>query len=41
MGCEILSNIDFEQPVEKNIFQHHETLDGTGYPNGLSGVNIL
>lgn len=40
-GYEIISGIDFDQPVARIILQHHETLNGTGYPQGLSGDDIL
>ncbi len=41
IGCEILSGIKFEQPVAAIVAQHHERLDGSGYPNGLKGDEIL
>jgi PAS domain S-box-containing protein len=40
-GWEILKNIDFPWPVAEIVRQHHENLDGTGYPRGLSGDKIL
>jgi len=40
-GYEIISNIDFAYPIAEVIFQHHERLDGSGYPRGLSGDRIL
>ena len=40
-GHEIISKIDFHQPVADIILQHHEKLDGSGYPNGLKGNEIL
>lgn len=40
-GNEIVSGIDFEQPVDRIILQHHEALNGTGYPLGISGKDIL
>ncbi|WP_320006700.1 HD domain-containing phosphohydrolase [Maridesulfovibrio sp.] len=40
-GYEILKGISFPWPVAKIVLQHHERLDGTGYPNGLSGREIL
>lgn len=36
-GYDILRNIDFPWPVADIVLQHHERLDGSGYPNGLSG----
>jgi putative nucleotidyltransferase with HDIG domain len=40
-GFEILKSIDFPWPVAHIILQHHERLDGSGYPEGLSGEAIL
>ncbi len=41
VGYDILKNINFKAPVAKMILQHHENLDGTGYPAGLKGDDIL
>ena len=38
---EILAPIDFGGPVAEIVYQHHERLDGSGYPRGLSGDQIL
>jgi putative nucleotidyltransferase with HDIG domain/PAS domain S-box-containing protein len=38
---EILAPIDFEFPVADVVAQHHERQDGSGYPAGLSGDEIL
>lgn len=38
---EILAPIDFGGPVAEIVYQHHERLDGSGYPRGLSGDEIL
>lgn len=40
-GWEILKGIDFPWPVAEIIYQHHERLDGSGYPRGLKGDEIL
>jgi putative nucleotidyltransferase with HDIG domain len=40
-GYEILSVIDFGRPVADMVLQHHERLDGSGYPNGLTGEELL
>lgn len=40
-GHEILKNIDFPWPVAKIVLQHHERMDGSGYPQGLKGEDIL
>ncbi len=40
-GYEIVRNIPFPWPVKDIILQHHERMDGSGYPNGLAGNDIL
>jgi PAS domain S-box-containing protein/putative nucleotidyltransferase with HDIG domain len=40
-GYDILEAIDFGRPVAEYVLQHHERLDGTGYPRGLAGDQIL
>jgi len=40
-GYEILKDVDFPWPVAQVVLQHHERLDGSGYPNGLKGDAIL
>ena len=41
VGYDILQTIDFPWPVAQVVFQHHERMNGSGYPQGLSGENIL
>lgn len=41
IGHTILQPIKFEGPVAEIIYQHHENLDGSGYPRGLKGDDIL
>ncbi len=41
VGAEILAKIDFPWPVALAVLQHHERLDGSGYPCGLPGSQIL
>jgi PAS domain S-box-containing protein len=41
IGHDILSEIDFDWPIAQIILQHHERLDGSGYPRGLKGDDIL
>jgi PAS domain S-box-containing protein len=41
VGYEIVKGIDFIWPVAEMILQHHEKLDGSGYPNGLKGDEII
>ncbi len=38
---DILKEIDFPWPLADTIYQHHERLDGSGYPRGLKGEGIL
>jgi PAS domain S-box-containing protein/putative nucleotidyltransferase with HDIG domain len=40
-GKEILESIDFPWPVAQIVHQHHERLNGTGYPQGLSDGKII
>jgi PAS domain S-box-containing protein/putative nucleotidyltransferase with HDIG domain len=39
-GYEILKGIDFDWPVADIVLQHHERMDGSGYPGGLVGDDI-
>jgi PAS domain S-box-containing protein/putative nucleotidyltransferase with HDIG domain len=41
VGSDILRNVDFPWPVADIVLQHHERLDGSGYPAGLAGEDIL
>jgi putative two-component system response regulator len=40
-GYEILKDIRFEQPIVEVILQHHERVNGSGYPHGLKGKKIM
>jgi PAS domain S-box-containing protein/putative nucleotidyltransferase with HDIG domain len=40
VGYDILKDIDFPWPVADVAHQHHERLDGSGYPQGLKGDEI-
>lgn len=40
-GFEILKDISFPWPVAQMVLQHHERLDGSGYPQGLKDGDIL
>ncbi|GGI79354.1 HD domain-containing phosphohydrolase [Legionella impletisoli] len=40
-GYDILKNIQFPWPVAEIVLMHHERLDGSGYPQGLKGDQIL
>ena len=40
-GYDILRGIDFPWPIAEIVLQHHERMDGSGYPQGLTGEDIL
>jgi PAS domain S-box-containing protein/putative nucleotidyltransferase with HDIG domain len=40
-GYDILREIEFPWPVADIVLQHHEKMDGSGYPKGLTGNDIL
>ncbi|MBU1425093.1 MAG: PAS domain S-box protein [Gammaproteobacteria bacterium] len=40
-GYDILKGVDFSWPIAEMVLQHHERMDGTGYPQGLKGEEIL
>ncbi|NCB41357.1 MAG: response regulator [Clostridia bacterium] len=40
-GYELVKNIELPWPITDIILQHHERMDGSGYPNGLKGEEIL
>jgi putative nucleotidyltransferase with HDIG domain len=41
VGYEILKEIEFPWPVAKIVLQHHERMDGSGYPAGLAAADII
>jgi len=41
IGYELLEDIEFPWPVAEIIYQHHERLNGSGYPRGLQGEQIM
>ncbi len=41
VGYNMLKNIKFPHPIAKIVLQHHERLDGSGYPKGITGKDIL
>ncbi len=41
VSYDILKEVDFPWPVALAVLQHHEKLDGSGYPHGLTGEDIL
>jgi len=40
VGFEILREVNFPWPVARAVLEHHERLDGSGYPGGLHGPDI-
>lgn len=40
-GYDILKNLEFPWPVAQAVLQHHERLDGSGYPQGLHAPDII
>jgi len=40
-GYDIIESIEFNWPIAEIILQHHENIDGSGYPNKLKGDEIL
>ncbi len=40
-GYDIIKGIDFPWPIAQILLQHHERLDGSGYPNGIEGDATL
>ena len=41
IGHSILKTVDFPWPIAQIVLQHHEKMDGSGYPDGISGDEIL
>ncbi len=41
IGYDILKAVEFPWPVAEIVLQHHERMDGSGYPQGLSGEEIM
>ena len=40
-GFDLLKTVDYPWPIAQIVLQHHERLDGSGYPQGLTGDEIL
>lgn len=40
-GYDILKNVEFPWPTALTVLQHHERMDGSGYPGGLRGDQII
>ncbi len=41
VGYEVLKEVRFPWPVAEIVLQHHERMDGSGYPQGLKGDEIM
>jgi HD-GYP domain-containing protein (c-di-GMP phosphodiesterase class II) len=41
VGHDLLNSVDFDWPLAKTVLMHHERLDGSGYPQGLKGEEII
>jgi response regulator RpfG family c-di-GMP phosphodiesterase len=41
VGFNILRGIEFPWPIAEIVYQHHERIDGSGYPRGMAGSDIL
>ncbi len=41
VGHDLLTGIEFPWPVAEMVLQHHERMDGSGYPNGLAGADVM
>ncbi len=41
IAYQILRDIDFYRPIALIVYQHHERMNGTGYPQGIKGNDIL
>ena len=41
LGYDLLKDIEFPWPLAQAILQHHERWNGSGYPSGLSGEDII
>jgi len=41
IGRNLFTKVDFKVPISEIVYQHHERLDGSGYPLGIKGDEIL
>jgi HD-GYP domain-containing protein (c-di-GMP phosphodiesterase class II) len=41
IGYSILKTVEFTPPIAEIVLQHHERLDGSGYPKGIAGSEII
>jgi HD-GYP domain-containing protein (c-di-GMP phosphodiesterase class II) len=40
-GYQLLKDINFDRPLALIVYQHHERINGAGYPQGIRGEEIL
>jgi len=40
-GYDIIKDVEFPWPIAEIVYQHHEKMDGSGYPRGLKGDEIV
>jgi putative nucleotidyltransferase with HDIG domain/PAS domain S-box-containing protein len=40
IGFDVVKDVEFAWPVAQSVLQHHERLDGSGYPSGCAGSEI-
>ena len=40
-GYDIIKGVEFPWPIAEAVLQHHERLDGSGYPRGLAGESVI
>ncbi len=40
-GCALIEHIKLPWPIQDVVYQHHERLDGSGYPEGIMGDSIM
>ncbi len=40
-GYDVLKNVEFPWPIAQIVLQHHERMNGSGYPQALEGADIL
>jgi putative nucleotidyltransferase with HDIG domain len=41
IGYDILKTVEFPWPIANIVYEHHERIDGSGYPSGIAGDKIL
>jgi len=41
VAFDILKNVEFDWPIARIVVQHHERMNGSGYPDGIKGEDIL